>query len=419
MLNEYAFYSSNTSYFINLIILLLPLFLSFKYSLSYSLFITLIFSTILLGARPRELHLIPLELRGSFEYYSFHAQKLFLFSFSTTTLLIYSVFLMLRKRLVLRKNKLLSIIFFIGLISQIVGLISGKILVQFIISDLKWLIAFFIGLNIKFSKKEIILMRNHLTILMYSTIIITFFSLLSDFLLDDFKFKYSINFIYIVPVIGFLLLIKAKKTSLFLLNIPITTTDIFLYLGLMFKKVKLKSVLFISSFVLIFVMIYGIAIDDVENDSFAGFLLRETKINSDITVDKSLLVRTFEIGSFLKGSELNIIFGRGFGGYFVLDDFPLNLDLSDFSEFELINKKFNQPHTFITYLLMKFGLIGFLLITYFTFRFSYGSFIFRCIFTLSVLSSFYWVPLIAFMWGSYNSIINQHEKISNFSRTLL
>lgn len=418
-LNEYAFYSANTSYFVNFILFLLPLFLSKKYSLSYSLFITLIFSTILLGARPRELHLIPLELRGSFEYFSFHAQKLFFFSFSTTTLLVYSIFLLLRKRLVFRKNKLLVIIFFVGLVSQIAGLISDKILVQFIISDLKWFIAFFIGVNIKFSKKEIILMRSHLTILMYSTILVTFFSLLSDFLLNDFKFKYSINFIYIVPVVGFFLLLKAKNSSLFLFNIPITTTDILLYLGLIFKKIKLKSVLFISSIGLLLVVIYGIAIDNVENDSFAAFFLRESKINSDITVDKSLLVRTFEINSFLKGSELNILFGRGFGGYFILDELPFYLDLSDFSDFELMNKKFNQPHTFFMYLLMKFGLIGFLLITYFTFKFSYGSFIFRCIFTISILSSFYWVPLIAFLWGSYNSIINQYEKIPNSSRTLL
>jgi hypothetical protein len=418
ILNEFIFYSSSSSYIINFLILILPILLSFKYSLSYSVFITLIFSTLLLGARPRELHLIPLEFRGSFEYFSFHSQKLFLFSFSTTTLLIYSIIIFYRKKLVLKKNKLFTIFFFVGLFSLISGLISDKILVQFIISDLKWLIAFFIGLNITFSKKEIIFMKNHLTILMYSTIIITFFCLLSDFLLDEFKFKYSINFIYIVPVVGFLLLIKGKRSSLFLFNIPVTTTDIFFYIGLIFKRAKLKILLLISSFAIILVIFSNVSIDKVENDSFAGFLLRESKIITDIEVDKSLLVRYYEINSFFKGSALNILLGRGFGSYFELNDFPLDLDLSDFSEFELINKKFNQPHSFIVYLLMKFGIIGFLLISYFSFKYTYGSLFFRFIFTLSILTSFYWVPLIAFMWGSYNSIINQYVKSPNSIRTI-
>ena len=419
ILNEFIFYSSSSSYIINFLILLLPILLSFKYSLSYSVFITLIFSTLLLGARPRELHLIPLEFRGSFEYFSFHSQKLFLFSFSTTTLLVYSIIIFFRKKLVFKKNKLLTIFLIMGLFSLISGLISDKILVQFIISDLKWLIAFFIGLNIAFSKKEIIFMKNHLTILIYSTIIITFFCLLSDFLSNEFKFKYSINFIYIVPVVGFLLLIKGKKSSLFLFNIPVTTTDIIFYIGLIFKRAKLKSLLLITSFAIILVVFSGVSTDKVESDSFAGFLLRESKINTDIEVDKSVLVRFYEINSFFKGSTFNILFGRGVGGYFELNDFPLDLDLSDFSEFELTNKKFNQPHTFIVYLLMKFGVIGFLLISYFSFKYTYGSLFFRFILTLSILTSFYWVPLIAFMWGSYNSIINQYEKIPNSSRTLL
>ena len=235
---------------------------------------------------------------------------------------------------------------------------------------------------------------------MYSTILLTFYCVSHDLLLQDFKFKYSINFIYIVPIVGFLLLLRVKKSSLFLLNIPITTTDIFFYISLIFKRVKLKSLIIISSILFIFVMTYGLSIDKVEEDSFTGFLLRESKVNTDLTVDKSLLVRTFEISNFFKGSELNILFGRGFGGYFELNDFPLDLDLSDFSEFELNNKKFNQPHTFIAYLLIKFGIIGFVLITYFSFKHSYGSLIFRFIFTLSILTSFYWVPLIAFMWGS-------------------
>ena len=417
ILNEFIFYSSSSSYIINFLILLLPILLSFKYSLSYSVFITLIFTTLLLGARPRELHLIPLEFRGSFEYFSFHSQKFFLFSFSTTTLLIYSIIIFFRKKLVFKKNKLLTIFLIVGLFGLISGLISDKILVQFIISDLKWLIAFFIGLNITFSKKEIIFMRKHLTILIYSTIILTFFCLLSDFLSNEFKFKYSINFIYIVPIVGFLLLIKGKKSSLFLFNIPVTTTDIIFYIGLIFKRVKLKSLLLISSFAIILVIFSGITTDKVEYTSFAGFLLRETKINTDIEYDKSLLVRFYELNSFFKGSASNILLGRGFGSYFELNDFPLALDLSDFSKFELDNKKFNQPHTFIVYLLMKFGVIGFLLISYFSFKYTYGSLFFRFILTLSILTSFYWVPLIAFMWGIYNSLFNQYLKTLDSIRT--
>ena len=125
ILNEFIFYSSSSSYIINFLILLLPILLSFKYSLSYSVFITLIFTTLLLGARPRELHLIPLEFRGSFEYFSFHSQKFFLFSFSTTTLLIYSIIIFFVKKCFL-KNKLLTIFLIVGLFGLISGLISIK-----------------------------------------------------------------------------------------------------------------------------------------------------------------------------------------------------------------------------------------------------------------------------------------------------
>ena len=418
-LNEYIFYLSNASYFVNFIILLLPLFLSKKYGLQYSLFITLIFSALLLGARPREIHLIPLEFRGFYEYYSYHSQKLFLFSFSTTTLLFYSFFIFLRKKIVWKKNKYFSVAIIVFFVSQIVGLLSDKILLQFIISDLKWLFAFIIGLNITFGKKEKTLLEKHLTILMYSTIIITFFSLFSDFLQDDFKLKFSINFIYIIPVVGFFLLIKSKKSSLFLLNIPITTTDIFLYIGLIFTKLRIKLMVLLSSVIIVIVVVIVTPIDNVKSDTFIGFLLRETKVSTDLSLDKSILVRAYEFRSFLNGSGFNILFGKGFGGYFTLDDFPLDLDLSDFSQFELNTMKFNQPHTFFTYLLMKFGLIGFLFITYFTFKFSYGSYIFRVIFTISILSSFYWIPLLAFIWGSYISIKNQHEKIPNSRRAIL
>lgn len=420
LLNEYIFYSSDTSYYVNFIILLLPFFLSFKYNLSYSLFLTLVFSAILLCARPREIHLIPIDYRGSFDYYSFHSQKLLLFSFSTITLLVYFVILAFRKRLILKTHILTTVIFFVGIVSQIVGLLTDKILMEFIVSDLKWFIAFFIGVNITFNSKELIMMKKHLKILMYSTIILTFLSMFNDFLLNDFKFKYSINFIYLVPIVGLLLLLNSKKTSLFLLNIPVTTTDIFLYLLLIFKKIKLKYLLLIGVFALILsALILSKPIDKFESDSFSGFLYRESKINSDLSADKSLLVRYFEMKSFWEGSSLNIMFGRGFGGYFNINKFPLWLDLSDFSEFELINKKYNQPHSFITYLLIKFGFLGFLLIIYLTYKFSFGSFIFRCIFTLSILSSFYWVPLIAFIWGAYTSILNKREKIPDFSWPIL
>ena len=143
----------------------------------------------------------------------------------------------------------------------------------------------------------------------------------------------------------FSLLIKSKKSSLFLLNIPITTTDIFLYLGLIFTKLRIKLIVLLSS-VIIVIVVFVTPIDNVKSDTFSGFLLRETKVSTDLSLDKSLLVRAYEFRSFLNGSGFNILFGKGFGGYFTLDDFPLDLDLSDFSQFELNTMKFNQPHTF-------------------------------------------------------------------------
>ena len=67
---------------------------------------------------------------------------------------------------------------------------------------------------------------------------------------------------------------------------------------------------------------------------------------------------------------------------------------------------------------MKFGVIGFLLISYFSFKYTYGSLFFRFILTLSILTSFYWVPLIAFMWGIYNSLFNQYLKTPDSIRTV-
>ena len=80
-------------------------------------------------------------------------------------------------------------------------------------------------------------------------------------------------------------------------------------------------------------------------------------------LDKSSSVRVFEIQAILLGTNISdtfaLIFGHGLGGTLTLEPTHLySLDKSDYSAREIASNRFNQPHFFLTYWLLKFGIFG-------------------------------------------------------------
>lgn len=406
ILNEVVYYDYNLSLVINVIILFIPLLLTKKYGLDYSFLITIIFSGILLSARPRELHLLPIEYRGAFEYYSFHSQKLFLFSFSTTAMIFYGLLVIVNKNFKVKTHPFLNTLLILSVMSQLSGLIANMVMLNYVVSDLRWLVALFFGINLTFYKSHKKSFHSHLKILIYSTVILTIVNIISDLTVGELKFKYSINYIYLVPIVAISLLVKLNQKDKILFNVPATTTDIFLFAGLFFDKVKKHKWIIVLGAILIgaFLTTSKINPQELKQDTFTAFVLRESKLNPESVLDKSSLVRLYELKSFWDLKNHTLLFGRGYGGFFELNDFPLNLNKTDFPEAQLLNKKLSQPHTFVSYLLIKFGFFGFLIFIYNSFRFTTGNVFFRVLFVISVLSSFYWVPVIAFIWGVYISL---------------
>jgi len=79
----------------------------------------------------------------------------------------------------------------------------------------------------------------------------------------------------------------------------------------------------------------------------------------------STLVRIYEFKNIVSENTGNIIsffFGKGFGGYFKYSHYPLpfELNISDYTLYELNHRVYFHPHTFINYTLLKGGLIFFI-----------------------------------------------------------
>ncbi|MCH1548475.1 MAG: hypothetical protein L7S44_07965 [Flavobacteriaceae bacterium] len=285
----------------------------------------------------------------------------------------------------------------------IVGLFHDQIEFSFLQADIRWIVTLFVGINIGYKLSSNNTFYQSINYILLSGAILTIFNLIYDTISNDFKYKYSSDLIFLIPLFGILMLNKSKIKNIFLFIIPVTRTDIILYLLLILNKIKLSFPLILTTLITVLILsLYNF--DQVftqSEQSFTSFILRESGLASNSVLDKSLMVRIYELQSLLNQSFVQVMFGNGFGSFFELDNVNLTLDQSDFSKDELVKNKFSQPHTFISYLILKIGIIGFIAISYLTFTHVKGGILIKALLSLCFLTSFYWVPLSAYIWGIY------------------
>jgi hypothetical protein len=148
-----------------------------------------------------------------------------------------------------------------------------------------------------------------------------------------------------------------------------------------------------------------------QSEESAEFVKRKFELFSSLgqSLDKSMFVRLAEVEATIGEGEIrdvpNLLVGRGFGGFIRLGPAfrDLTLDRADYSAEELSTGRAYQPHLFVTYWMLKFGLFGTvsLIILYAhplvrggrTARLTYLAML------LPLLWQGYWVPVFAFLTG--------------------
>jgi hypothetical protein len=148
-----------------------------------------------------------------------------------------------------------------------------------------------------------------------------------------------------------------------------------------------------------------------QSEETAEFVQRKFELFSSLgqSLDKSMFVRLAEVESTIGEGEIqdvpNLLVGRGFGGFIPLGPAfrGLTLDRADYSAEELSTGRAYQPHLFLTYWVLKFGLLGALgLIVLYAHPLIRGERTARLTYLamlLPLLWQGYWVPVFAFLTG--------------------
>lgn len=428
MANEFLFYNKNISIIIS--ILLLTTCTYYLLIENFSLLIKiLLYVYFLIATRPRELHLLAIEDRGNFSYYSPNILKLVGASSSTMILFIVCIYLFINiifKRKSINSEMLLPLYFLFFVIAlTIINYLPGKALnFQYILVDLKHLLFIVTGLLLvyvsKYNFKELIY-----DILFISMVLALMFILyfLKDIYTGELLLKY--NHATFISIIGLALGLTTntikKNIKLYVIPfliigaIPITRGEQLIFLiSIVISFVyiicrgKSKYDLFSAFLALITAALafgYLLSFDNALSD----FILRKLEffLVGDTLIDKSSSIRVVEFFTILSNSGVynifNILFGNGLGSTFSFDySYTSNLDLADFNREEIESNRFLMPHLFISYWLLKFGLIGTIfIITIYTkyFLLASGYRLIYLIFLPTLLWQAYWSPGYAFLTG--------------------
>lgn len=352
-------------------------------------FVYIVLTGVLLNIRPRELHLVPIDIRGSFEYFSFASQKVVGLSFHTWLMIVFGF----RNFKSLKGRGLVVFIAFACFlfISTCVGLASDKIVTWGLRSDLRWLVFLILGLGIKLTREDFKVASDWLLI---SAFICLLCYIGLDFSAGFSKLDYSPDIVLVLPF----LLFSYNKSSISWykrLMIPVSRTDILLY-GLSWIN-SWRSALLTITFVL--TGLFFLLNSNVKQDSFIGLLQRKSEIVKNLTIDKSSNVR---LNEWKVVNSYNLYYkslGSGLGSYVDLHQIESVLDRADFSPRELSEYKGIQPHFFMTYMLLKFGWIGCFLFLFYSLLMLKKFNIPTGVLLLGFLFGFYWIPLVALMFG--------------------
>lgn len=432
-LNDLIFYYYNLSVLFSLFLVFLFIFLLFKNR--YFAFNLVIFVGFILNTRPRELHLIDITTRGNYEYFSPNMLK-----FAGVTISTWMIFLCFAVVIYcfIRKNKIPKPVFFISILTLVIlgfagALTNPQVSIKYFISDLKYPLFLFLGFYFfyfSFDKRNQASVDNVIKLVVFLGIVLGLMStiyLIRDAVLFDFKLKYNVSVFYsIVALVTATVFLKGGSLKSWLIlviiligSVPVTRGEqLALFLSFIISiamgmKYREKKRVGYRILLLVSLLIMGMLALFVVYPSFVEFFLRKLMffISGDVGIDKSSSVRVLEMQAILEldnfGDLYRILFGSGFSGYFVFDnaEFILkSLDLADFPADQMSELKFMQPHFFLTYWILKYGLFGSIIIVslYIPKNLSFGDK--RSVLLIAGLFCFlwqgYWAPIYAFWAGA-------------------
>lgn len=290
---------------------------------------------------------------------------------------------------IVRENKLLSLLFFILVIS-IIGMClsfmfntAGLETLRMAISDIGFFINIFIGFFLIYclvrNRSDYFRYFNIFVVIFMTQIIISFISsslLLQTHTLFNFtsgteSYLIATVFIYflikaqdvkssktgkLISIIGLIilimfLLIVAARGRIFILGFSIVVY-------LIYKK-EFKLLFFAP---IVFLIAYQI-VDFINPNFLSYFMWKLTTFNPLEEGADSSNVRYISFMNILGESMSNpfyFFFGKGLGGYFEAKFMPFTMDLTKGGAFNaswIIEGKFYRPHGIILYSLLKFGIL--------------------------------------------------------------
>ena len=400
MLNEYIYYDEKISLVINVALLLAGFLLFLRKSLSLFTFIPYI--GFLLNTRPREIHIIPIESRGVFDYYSVNIQKAVFFSFSTTLIILISLLVILYVCIgKIRLRRITSYVvfaIFISVISTMVfGVRTNSLYLMEATNSLRYLIFVLGGALVfdfyKIDKCDNEVIINSIIKILLSAILLSILYIVKDVALSDYKLRYVTSSIFFSASI-FYCALNTKMRVRYRLVIVIFSLIVFfpitrgeqinmficflIYVTLSFHREHNRSY---KNFFMSKALVIGCVLSFLTGLIYIYAYLPETWnmvvmkfsffMSTDLNHDQSSSVRSSEFESIFAMQSLydfiEIAIGKGLFGYYSLDRTVLTyLNESDFSLLEIENNRFFSTHNFLSFHLLKFGVIGtaFILIYY-------------------------------------------------------
>tara|TARA_B100000575_G_scaffold258630_1_gene230358 strand:- start:5593 stop:7053 length:1461 start_codon:yes stop_codon:yes gene_type:complete len=451
-LTEFIYFDAQTSFFVNSIFFITILITILKNKI-FGICL-LLFSYASIYTRPRALHTISIDDRGQYDFFSFHSQSLGPFVFSTTLLLVislYTFYLFITKTNVVNFKNLYPILALalLYLVSPISFIFEGNpIYLNDFVTDFKNVIlltsGFILG-HFAYQENKNSFFNYLINMLLFLLLVSAFFSysaVLYDYSQNEFVLKYGLNTYITAPIFFLCFLIPSKSNQSFLISSiiafccfslwPFTRGEQLNFMILflitayfIFQKTNITNTVRRLGFLFFLsIFFYQTELTNLFTttlDTSISFYLRKVSLFLEGTIDKSVNVRLAEFGSIFVFNNLvdyyQFLFGSGLGSYFSLDISALHtLDYTDFSEQSLLNNRFLSPHSFIAYYILKVGIVGIAFICYFFFKaFSQvtqntslnklGINLYT-LFVFSFLWNGYWVPMISFFGPFYVGALN-------------
>ncbi|MFY0620532.1 MAG: hypothetical protein JXQ89_02430 [Pelagimonas sp.] len=431
--NEIVFYDSSASSIVSIVFIVLTI--SFAIFGRFRPLIWLLsLSFVLFATRPRSLHLIEIDLRGSYEYYSPNILKLVGPSVSTSA--VFLIFLIVIARAFFSKKSAgipkyfqLFTLFVFGtlIVTCMNGIFQERATsLGVFLSDLKYLLFIFTGAMIV--KQSNYKQEDFQWLIVFLGVVLGFMTL-TNFAIDQLNghllLQYNHNTYFSIISLG--LAIFSLRTAsasgviailaIFIGAAPIVRGAqlVFLFtvlLAFFYSLSDKRSVSRTTKLVVIGAAIFSLSIYIMTTENaLSEFFFRKFAFfqKLDFFLDESTSVRVMELQAIFRMDTLpdmlTLLFGHGLGGTFSLPTLSVSyLTLADFPESEIASNSFSQPHLFLSYWILKYGVMGTALFLYTLFRVTAQRTIEFRLLAISLPALFwqgYWSPGYALFFGFF------------------